>query len=409
MNELPNEATQLLTPTRTYRSMVLVATAGALLLGLLGWAAVRGEASGRNPSSLGYELMANTQGTVRQVLVNEGARVQAGETLVLLDDDVEQKELVAARQDLDRLAQELQASGIAVALPPGTGIGGRIVTVGPMPKGDAPATGQTHLGALPPITGTPGPNSAPAAKPDSAASAKDVLTEIETKLVEAKAEVVQLHQKHTDSVAEAEEAARNAAAAKVIADQRRQQAEKMRMLLREGAVSQVETSRAEAQYASAQGGYEASVKQADEARATAETALAEAGKAEAKVTQLEKERQAAVELVAKLEALDRAPASAPAAAPAIDRPMPSKPAFVKASPAPNVPAKVEIDSGAKRDADAKLADAKKRVDDAEAAVLARKIVAPRAGKIVKILVKVGDTIEQGKSVVVIQFAEPAKG
>jgi len=388
--------------------MVLVATAGAILLGLLGWAAVRGEVAGRAPSSLGYELMANTQGTVRQVLVTDGATVQAGETLLLLDDDAEQKELTAARADLDRLAQELQASGIAVALPPGTGIGGRIVTVGPLPKGNSPAQDQNHLGALPPITGTPGPNTTPPAKPESAASEEALLADIETKLAEAKAEVVQLEQKHTDSVAEAEEAGRNAAAAKVIADQRKQQAEKMRMLLREGAVSQVETSRAEAQYASAQGGYEASVKQADEAKASAETALADAGKAQAKVAQLEKERQAAVELIAKLDTLEKAPASAPAAAPVIDRPMPSKPAFVKATPAPNVPAKVEIDSGAKRDADAKLAGAKKRVDDAEAAVLARKIVAPRAGKIVKVLVKVGDAIEQGKPVVVIQFAEPAK-
>lgn len=388
--------------------MALVATAGAILLGFLGWAAVRGESPGRIPSSLGYELMANTKGTVRQVLVAEGATVQAGETLLLLDDDAEQRELVAARDDLDRLAQELQASGIAVALPPGTGIGGRIVTVGPLPKGDAPAAGQTHLGALPPITGTPGPNTTPPAKSASAASAKEVLADIETKLAEAKAEVVQLQQRHTDSVTEAEEAGRNAAAAKVIADQRKQQAEKMRMLLREGVVSQVETSRAEAQYASAQGGYEASVKQAEDAKAAAEATLVEAGKAEGKVSQLEKDRQAAIDLVAKLDAIDKAPATAPAAAPVPDRPMPSKPAFVKSSPASNVPAKVEIDSGAKRDADAKLADAKKRVDDAEAAVLARKIVAPRAGKIVKVLVKVGDTIEQGKPVVVIQFAEPVK-
>ena len=83
----------------------------------------------------------------------------------------------------------------------------------------------------------------------------------------------------------------------------------------------------------------------------------------------------------------------------------SKPAYVKAEPAPAVPTKVLVDKGAKIEADGQLTAAKLRFDRAEAALEVRKIVASRAGTILKVLVRRGDQLTAGTSIVTIRFED----
>ncbi len=410
MIEPSHDAANLLRPTTIYRKMVLAVLLGTAILVALGYAA-----TSRNlpwsPKEEGYELLALTSGVVKQVVVQPGQMVQKGDVLLLLDDTNEQQELADSRTELERVAAASQSAGIAVALPPPmAGLGGRIVTMGPLKgiKGEVPALPKAEdsgkVGTLPPVTGAgDAPEATEAPRPRTELDAR--VREMEEQVSTIQTSIVEMKQKADDAGAQLLEAERNAEAARVIADQRKKQAEKMRMLLGEGVVSQVETSRSEALAASAQGGYESALNQASEVKGARDAASAEVTKLEANASKLEKDIVVAKATLSKLAALPEAPPIASASTTRVPIPQMSKPAYVKAEPAPPVPTKVLVDKGAKIEADGQLTAAKLRFDRAEAALEGRKIVASRAGTILKVLVRRGDQLTAGTSIVTIRFED----
>ncbi len=404
MTEPSADTVRLLKPTATYRKMGLVVVAGLALLGVLGWAA----SSARNVAAVteGYELLSLTQGSVKEVVVKPGQDVQKGDVLVLLDDTAEQKELADARIELERVAAETEGAGIAVAMPPAmAGLGGRIIQTGPMRgiTGPMPSIPKSKddgkVGTLPPVTGA-GDAEPPGAKFNFASE----IAALEFQLEENKTAIIDGTQKADDAATLVSESEKNLQVARLIADQRKKQAEKMRMLLGEGVVSQVETSRSEALYASAEGGYLAAVKQVEELKAARDARLDEVAKAKTTVATLEKQ-------IVNSKSLALKAASAPkpvdvAANPTFVAPRREviKPAYVKSEPAPAVPAKVTVDKGAKREMEGLMSTAKARFDKAEQALEGRRVVAPQAGTVTRVLVTVGDVIKPGTSVVVIRFS-----
>jgi multidrug resistance efflux pump len=237
------------------------------------------------------------------------------------------------------------------------------------------------------------------------------LKSLDKKIEVAKSDVIELRQHQQAAHEEASEAQRNADAAKVMAEQRAKQAEKMRALLREGAVSQVDTSRAEAYAASAQGGYEVAKKQFDDLLAAETQYGQQALETEGRIAQMERDRVAAKTKAeaASTPTTDLKPFVPQTINPSVESSSVRKPAFVAVKPAANVPAKVVVNKDAKTEADSKLKAAKEKIDAAEKRLLERRISAPRAGTILKVLVKPGDSITPGHVIVLIKYdAEPIK-
>jgi multidrug resistance efflux pump len=382
--------------------MVLVGGAGVAVLAAMGWLAVR-PAPAQSLSGSPQQILALTSGMVKEISVREGDVVNEGDPLLILEDGPEQRELAAARAELERIAEESQAAGIAVALPPGLGIAGKIVTTGNLKAGPPPfqptSSGRTdNLGTLPPAEGSSGTHaSPPSAKPVTPGTQR---SDLEQAIAEATGHAADFRHKAEEAGAAADEALRNAAAAKGIAEQRKREAEKMRMLLSEGAVSQVETSRSEAMAASAQGAYEAAMRLAEESAKQRDDLLAQAAKADAEAAAKQKELEAW-----KPTPIEK-PAPAPRFAPEMRPDASRQPAFVRREPSPPTPAKVTVDKKAKEMADAKLEAAKLRLDRAETALNARTVRSPKSGKVKRVLVKPGDAIRPG--LVLLEFEPTAE-
>jgi multidrug resistance efflux pump len=383
---------------RSPRGAYALLGSGLLALTVLAYFAFRG-APTRTTAVEGTALVATDAGVVSAVAVQAGQTVSAGDLILAFDDQAEQAELAAAQAALQELANETKESDLAVAITPPEGVTGRIVPIGPLPAG--PPAGTPSVKPLPAPKGTP-ESPLPAIGAASRGSVlEEAIRDTEAELAEIRTKMTELeHQIEQARVAQ-DEAERNAAAAKVIAQQRKQQADKMRMLLREGAVSQLETSRAEVQYASAQGGYEAAEDMVNEAIGKVRDLEAELAKGALTLPTLEKS------LEITKNALKNAPTPplfTPPQTPVREvatAPVP-KPARVQPTPLPNLPAKVEVDKGGIREADEQMTAAKERVDKAEAAILARRISATRAGTIVKVLVKPGDSVQAGQVLVIIR-------
>lgn len=385
--------------------------AGVILLFTLSYFAVRGRPAADNVK--GFELVATADGVVSQVLVQEGQLVEQGELLVAFDDSAEQQELTAAQQALQAMASEVKNTDVAVAVSPPEGVAGRIVPIGPLPRGPRPSAPNQKLPVLPAPKGTPegqlpAVEAAPTTPPATSVDLEAGVRELESKIAETKNDILSTEHQLSAARTESEDAQKNAEAAKVIADQRKQQMDKMKMLLSEGAVSQLETARAEVQYASAQGGYEVAVRLADEARAKVQTLEGELAKHQKSVPELEKSLVSTRETIKKVAAVKSTPLANPTTPPAPireldDRPSSvPKPAFVQAAPLPSTPTKVEVDKGAIREVDQQLAAAKERVDKAEQALVARRFTSTRKGKVVKILVKPGERVKAGQVIAIIQ-------
>lgn len=384
---------------RSPRGAYALLGVGVLALSVLAYFSFRG-APTRIMAVEGTELVATAAGVVSTVAVQAGQTVNAGDLILAFDDQAEQAELAAAQVALQELASETKESDLAVAITPPEGVTGRIVPIGPLPAGPPPGT--PTVKPLPAPKGTPeSPLPAIGRETPGGSALEESIRETEAELGKVRSGLTELqHQIEQARVAQ-DEAERNAAAAKVIAQQRKQQADKMRMLLGEGAVSQLETSRAEVQYASAQGGYQAAADMASEAAAKVRELEAEIAKAELTIPMLEKSLEATKKA---LQSAPPAPIITPPQTPVREvatTPVP-KPARVQPSPLPNLPAKVDVDKGGIREADEQMAAAKERVDKAEAAILARRITASRAGTIVKVLVKPGDSVQAGQVLVIIR-------
>lgn len=348
----------------------------------------------------GTEIAASTDGVLTQVAVREGQTVAPGDVLLAFDDQAEQAELAAAQVALQELASGVKESDVAVAVTPPEGVSGRIVPIGPLPLGPPPVA--PKVDPLPAPKGTPDSPLPPVGPAEPKTSAlEEAVRETEAEIASLRTKMAELTHQIEQARVTADESNRNAEAAKVIAQQRKQHADKMRMLLSEGAVSQLETSRAEAQYASAQGGYEAALQMASEEANRVKTLEAEFEKSEKTIPLLEKSLEVTRKALAGAPApsLPKPPASPPSQTE--PRTVP-KPAFVQPAPLPNLPAKVEVDKGAIQEADEQMAEAKARVDKAEAALLARRITATRAGTIVRVLVKPGDRVKAGQVLLIIR-------
>ncbi len=401
-------------PVSNRARMGLVALVGAVVLVSL--ALLSNAMDRRKPEALDTnraELVAVTTGTVREVCVKEGQIVQPGDSIINFDDTTEQTILAEAQAKLQEVSAEAQGSDVAIAIPGPLSLGGRIIQTGPMTsEGPIPvlprATASGKLAPLPPVSdsvdhGVPVPPG-PSPKAKAEAEVKDLETDIQS----AKDLVLTDQQAIESTQAELDDAQRNADAAKAIAGNKRRDADKMQMLLREGAVAQVEATRSEAMASSAQGAAEAAQRQADELKAKVEGLQSEIGDHKIKVALKEKELVAAKDRAAK--APDSvAPVHTDIMTPGLTDPVTTmhrpKPAFVReaAPPTSNEPAKVSVDLNAKRATDSKMQAAKAAVDNAEKDVLARRVRANRKGKIVQILVKPGSTVQPGQTLVIIQY------
>lgn len=385
---------------RSRRWPVILMVVGLALMTTLGFLATRENARAALPAGA-TELLATQEGVVASVAVAEGQSFAEGDLLLSFDDQAEQAELTAAQEALQTLAGEVKATDVAVAITPPEGVSGRIVPIGPLrptavPKVDplpSPIEGPNPtLPAVGPTTTTPSPKT----------ELEAGIAAAELELSEAKSRLLNLQHQISQSRTEAEDAQKNADAGKVIAQQRRQQADKMKMLLAEGAVSQLETAKAEVQYASAQGGYLVAQEMADAAAKKVKDLEAELASTEKSIPTLEKSIQVQKDVLKNLPEPKPAPMLDPATpVREVETRRVPKPATVQPAPLPNLPTKVDVDKGAIREADQLLTGAKERVDKAEAALVAKRILAPRKGKVLKMLVKPGDRVKPGQVIAVI--------
>lgn len=347
----------------------------------------------------GFELVANQEGVVASISVQLGQTVKEGDLLMSFEDHAEQAELVAAREALQSLASEVGDTSVAVAIPSAPGVTGRIVPIGPLPDGRPIASSKPFPTLPAPKEGTV-PLLPEVGPTTPTIDVEALVRSLESELTETRNSVLSLQHRIQEARTEAEDATKNADAAKVIAQQRKQQSDKMRMLLGEGVVSQLETARAEVQYASAQGGFEAAQQQAEAAHARVKALEADLVKTESRVPELEKAIAAAKD-AAQVAAKQPTPTIKPPLREVETATVP-KPAYVRPEPLPNEPTKVIVDKGAIREADQQLAAAKARVDSAEAALRARTIYATRTGTVVKILVKQGEQVRAGQAIAIIR-------
>lgn len=389
---------------RSRRLPAILMVAGLTLMATLGFLATRDNARAALPAGA-TELLATQEGVIGSVMVAEGQSFSEGDLLLAFDDQSEQAELTAAHEALQALASEVKATDVAVAITPPEGVSGRIVPIGPLrpvpvPKVDPlPAPIEGPNPTLPAV-GPTGTTVEP--KPSAKAELEATIAAAETELAEAKTRKLNLEHQLAQLQSEAEDAQKNADAGKVIAQQRKQHADKMKMLLAEGAVSQLEATKADVQYASAQGGYMVAQEMADAAAKKLKDAEAEIAAASAQIPTLEKSIELQRDVLKKMPepALSPTPELAPPLREVETRPVP-KPATVQPAPLPNLPTKVDVDKGAIREADQLLAGAKERVDKAEAALIARRILAPRKGKVLKLLVKPGDRVKPGQVIAIL--------
>lgn len=384
---------------RSRRLPIALLVIGCTLMATLGYLAMRGQPHAALPEGA-TELVATLEGIVGKIHVAEGQEVVEGDLLLSFDDQAEQDELANAHAALQELASEVQASDVAVAITPPEGVTGRIVPIGPIwdnaPRRvdplPAPEPGATPL--LPPVQPEAGP------KPNPKRELEEAVTATESQLNEAKGHILNVQHQLETARSEALDAQKNAEASKVMALQRKQHVDKMRMLLNEGAVSQLETAKAEAQYASIQGAYLVAQENANDLARKVKDLEGDLARTEAAIPQLEKlldiQRTALKNTPEPKVALPESPPLREVET----RPLP-KPAIVQPTPLPSEPTKVEVDKGAIREADQLLAGAKERVDKAEAALIARRILAPRKGKVLKLLVKPGERVKRGQVIAIL--------
>lgn len=355
-------------------------------------------------------LRADKAGTVKALAAKDGAMVQTTDELIFLDDEKELADLAQAQNELQTLASNMRSMDIASAMPAQV-LGGVILPSLPgnfAPEGHSeritPQPGK--VGSLPRVGGadTPPspPDEAPEAGPDAGARTSGVSeTERQVRIERATQRVAELNTQRDDARMAGEEAQRNLATAELATNQANQEVDRQRMLLQQGVVAANKVSRAEFDAMQAKA-------QSDQLKAKVTESTSLLATLDGQIEQAKRELQAAQTLKIAAPSTQNSPhnvtqrtASLPSVSSQGSLPHVPRPARVvvrEQGPQP-IPTRVDLDLTQMVAADAKLAGAKKRVDQAENALLLRRIYAERGMRIVRFLVKPGEHIQPGQPLI----------
>ncbi len=349
-----------------------------------------------------HTLISDQTGRINKISALAGYVVEADAEFVTFDDSEEQKELEVARDNLQKVADELRASGVAIALPTFPDrLGGRIIQTGTFtPTSSDPPK---KIEPLPEINGTSSESSSSTPKATAPKPPVDP-AKFDLAIASANESIEECRRAMTDRELAIQETERAVATSKAIYDQAKADADRTKMLLNNGAVSANESSRKDNLAFS-----QKSIWDNNQARLTEEKAALESTRSNLRA--FEKEIEDAKE--AKAKAIANAPepkprALAPTPVPAKNQHF-SRPAYVVSRPvsASTEPTKVIVDRNAKTEADEKLKKAKVALDDAEAAILARNFLAPRRLRVIKWLVTPGSTVKEGQPICEVEFLPAA--
>ncbi|MEQ1822221.1 MAG: hypothetical protein ABL949_06915 [Fimbriimonadaceae bacterium] len=340
-------------------------------------------------------LYSDQDGVISKLAALEGYVVDESTDLVFFDDTAEQKELELAQQTLQKVADDLKESGVAIALPSFPDrLGGRIVHTG-QSFSPAPA-GPKEIGSLPEVAGTPG-ESVPETNPKPTVPTVPVEAgkPIEA-VLEATKRVDECRRIVTDGELAIQETQKAVDTAKAIYERAKEDADKAKMLLSNGAISANEATRKDSLSMSQKGIWENNQVRLKE-----------------EITALESNRNQLKEAEAALEKAKSAPAPIAKVAPVVQQPKtkpsinPSRtkrvvvprPAFVvpRRIPASTEPTRVIVDNQAMKEADGRLESAKKAVDKAETLIAARQFPAPKRLRIIKWFVSPGGRVKKGQA------------
>ncbi len=358
------------------------------------------------PQVEGSRLISTGSGLVKQIITNEGQIVEKGEDMVMLDDTKEQEALLIAQGELAKLASEARESGIVVALPEAPpGLGGTIVQTGPLRVITGGSGIPKNVKPLPNVLPEGASSADPAPDPKTVASLKSKASK---EIAEAKAEAERYGREIQDAKLELEEADRNRETSRIITDRAKLAADRAKMLLAQGAISVNENARLDGQLRLQQGILDAGTKRVDESKQKIATLTAERDKALKRSADAEEDlKNAPAAATPKLSVVTPTRKTTPEAqsAPRYARPAVIIPRRPETSTAP---AKVEIDKSAKRETDDKLGVAKRKIDAAEAALLLRRIAAPRRMRIIKWLIKPSDSLTTSTPIAIVEFLPEMK-
>jgi pyruvate/2-oxoglutarate dehydrogenase complex dihydrolipoamide acyltransferase (E2) component len=351
----------------------------------------------KNPTTT---LTSNQDGVISKLAALEGYVVDESADLVMFDDSAEQKELELAQQTLQKVADDLKQSGVAIALPSFPDrLGGRIVHTG-QSFSPAPA-GPKDIGSLPEVSGTP-VESVP--EPTPPAVTPPVVADTNKPneaLLEATKRVDDCRKRVTDGELALQETQKAVDTAKAIYERAKEDADKARMLLSNGAISANEASRKDSLSVSQKGIWENNQERLQQELKALESDRADLKQAEA---ELEKAKSAPAP-TRRITAEVRPKTKTAFSAARTKRVSFPKPAFVvpRRVPASTEPTRVIVDNQAMKAANSRLDSAKKAVDKAENLIAARQFLAPKRVRIIRWLVSPGGRVKKGQALCEVEL------
>lgn len=370
-------------------------------------------------------VKAEIDGKLATLTVKEGDVVQAGQIIATID---EKDYLQAVKTAQDNYNQSFNAAadpGIAVALPGPVGNGmpsGTIVQSAPFkpPRTEPEKT----TDRLPNVGGAATPGlPTPKSGADAAQSVLDSLIRLNAQTTEELTKAQDLVTATQDSLAQAKAEVgplqKSVDVAQSIADKAQKDADRMQNLLAQGAVAARDVTRQQAFASTSQGALANAKKSLDAGNAAIADKQAELQSAQdrvAKANEILKTLPSKIDQAKAKVALARK-----AAPPSMGETLPSptgggpvshKPASVhlkgpvSAAPpvltGPVTPAPVHVDFGAPEKAKETIAKSLDALNKAQKNLDATKLRAPKAGKIVKILVAPGQGVYSGEAIMVIR-------
>ncbi|MEQ1934419.1 MAG: hypothetical protein ABL962_11170, partial [Fimbriimonadaceae bacterium] len=262
---------------------LLMAGGGLLASTLLAYAFFPRLGASATPRSHVATLFADQTGTINRISALEGTVVEQGADLVFLEDTAEQQALEAAQAELQKVADELRASGVAIALPTFPDVlGGRIVQTRPMSS--APTETTKNLQPLPEVDGAKAdvmPSSPSASSPSSPAN----VPALDAAIATATERIVTCRKLITDAELSIQETQKAVETARAIYEAAKVDADRSKMLYGNGAVSANESSRKENLALQQKGIWENNQERLAEERTALESRKADLAAAEGELTQ----------------------------------------------------------------------------------------------------------------------------
>lgn len=355
-------------------------------------------------------------GTVKSVLVQPGMVLEAGDEIAFLNDEVEQSALDTARGEYRQVVEQISQMAIAVSSPTEPGIGGTIVQDGSFDPSPAqrrpigPVQGVPRvkgpIKSLPKVEGTSETTLSDATDegdtPPPTADSGPTLGDLKAKVKKAEEDISAARIELDQAKSASEESERAALQAQLAAQQSKANSERMQMMLKQGAIPLNQATQAETQATQAAVLAKQAATKADDDKA----AIGRAEKAIEAAQERKREAEAAAALAVRVQpkpkprpriARSKPEFRIPAANPRAPKPAHVSRLSVKEAPA--IPAKVDVDLQKRTQVEQKMLTAQTKVDEAEQALLQRRIVARRRMRVIKVLIKTGDDLKPGGAVI----------